>query len=77
MSRIVIKTKVPKLGNSWLSGEGRWGDYVFSQVSKKVKKSLTEDQENRGHFGDWGDISTIDNFVILKTSLEKAEELTT
>ncbi len=68
MSRIVIAAKVPE-GYSWLSREGNYRNTIFSQVAKKVNKGLTE---NLG----WGNNSTIDDFVILKTTPKRAEEFT-
>ena len=58
MSRIIIQPYVPK-GQEWISQ-----DDVFRKVCKDVKKAFGENLPRHG----WGEESTIDTFVVVRTS---------
>lgn len=71
---LYLATKVPS-GYCWLSrGDGKLNEFIFRQVCKKIVEGFTEDKKEKGPWGR-GDDSKIDDFVVLGTTMDRAQKL--
>lgn len=71
MARITIGAK-SRGGTNWLSTGDGTREYVFSKICRDFRTAFSEhllDEDN------WQTSSTIDDFVVLKTNLERAKEI--